>query len=168
MSDSNQFQPVQINPTPEEFYKFLENEIGYERARKQEIFAWASSLLVAITGGVIALTAINKVALAPAYKWALTAAILILVLYSGAWVELHWGSYFRARKSLAAYYDKIGRAGRDRNWKHDYTTLLALLALLLVAITAVWANVPSAPTRQSEPCCCVSDKPNDSGMMKTH
>lgn len=42
---------------PEQFYRFLEYELGFQRTRKQEIFSWASSLLVAIIGGVIAFTA---------------------------------------------------------------------------------------------------------------
>ena len=90
----------------EGFYKFLEYELDFQRKRKQEIFSWASSLLVAIIGGVITLTVVHGAMLPLAYKWAVTFAVVILGAYSWFWIQLHWGEYFQVRDKLSFYYNQ--------------------------------------------------------------
>jgi len=128
-------------------YKFLQYELNFQRARKQEIFSWASSLLVAMIGGVVALTAVKQVMLEESHKCVLTAAIVILWLCSSIWIEVHWAEYLRDRKRLSFYYDQIAAKGKDRYWAHDYTSIAAVLLLSLVALISVWWNIPSAPAR---------------------
>jgi len=100
------------NEPSDRFYKFLEYELDFQRRRKQEIFSWASSLLVAIIGGVIALTEVHGVMLALAHKRVLTFAIVILGGFSCCWIKVHWDEYLRARKKLASYYDRIAAKGK--------------------------------------------------------
>jgi hypothetical protein len=69
---------IDENEPSERLYNFLAYELQFERARKQEIFSWASSLLIAIIGGMIALTAYHTVILDLAYKRILTGAVVIL------------------------------------------------------------------------------------------
>jgi len=57
MKKSAENQSALIAPPKGELSDFLKNEVAFQRRRKQEIFAWATSLLVAIIGGVIALCA---------------------------------------------------------------------------------------------------------------
>ena len=102
-----------------ELYKFFEYEIQFQRARKQEIFAWASSLLVAIIGGVIALTLINNIPLEPYQKKALIAAILILCASSCMWIHVHWVGYLRVRDRLSYYYRRLSPDGSDEYWWYD-------------------------------------------------
>lgn len=125
------------------FYEFLENEIRFERERKQEVFSWASSLLVAIIGGVVALTTGGSHAvLADRHKWFLSATIVVLCACSWYWIEIHWAAYLRARKKLSFYFDQLAARGEDRYWPHDYTGLLAVLLLSLTALVAVWWTIP--------------------------
>jgi hypothetical protein len=130
-----------VRPT-EELYEFLENEIGHQLSRKQEIFAWASNLLVAIIGGIVALTSFHKVALTLAHKMVLTGAVLTLGGFSSYWIDIHWGVMIRARKLLSFYYDQIAGKGKDEPWGRDYTSIIAISVLTLMALLAVWVNVP--------------------------
>jgi hypothetical protein len=135
-------------PEPsEKFYRFLEYELNFQRTRKQEVFTWASSLLVAIIGGVIALTAVHGTMLALPYKGVLTFAVAILCWSSWRWMELHWAAYLRARKKLSFYYDQIATNGKDSPWKHDYTSIAAVLSLSIVALISVWWPIPCYPAQ---------------------
>ena len=64
MKESADNQSALIAPPKGELYDFLKDEVAFPRRRKHEIFAWATSLLVAIIGVVVALTSINGVTLA--------------------------------------------------------------------------------------------------------
>lgn len=154
-------------PTPE-LCRFLENEIQFERTRKQEIFAWASSLLVAIIGGVIALTMINNVYLGGPQRNALQWAIAILGLSSCIWIHVHWEAYRNARKKLVYYYKQIWDDELDHDWTFDYTGIIAILALSAVAIYCV-RNVDLPAKSQVPQChCSKSACDADSGKMKAH
>jgi hypothetical protein len=147
MRNSDNGQSTNGNKPSDGLYKFLENEIKFERARKQEVFSWASSLLVALIGGVITLTTVRRAMLVEEYKWFLSAAISILGGCSCFWIELHWREYLRARKKLSFYYDQIATNGKDSPWKHDYTSIAAVLSLSIVALISVWWPIPCYPAQ---------------------
>jgi len=134
MQNSNEKPSVDVMSPTGELYKFLENEIAYRRNRKQEIFNWASSLLVAVIGGIVALAYKNANSLSPAHKILLTGAIVVLSGYSYWWINVHWKVAIAARKQLSSYYDRIVDAPKDRDWP----SILALLALTLLSLLAVW------------------------------
>lgn len=127
-------------PTPD-LYKFLENEIAFQRARKQEVFAWASSLLVAIIGGVILLTNVNSKRLDCWQKGLLSGVVLILCVVSYKWIEVHWKEYLGARRKLSYYYNQIAPDGRDNPYPHDFTGILAICLLGLAAIGVIWFGI---------------------------
>ncbi len=124
-------------PIEPQLYDFLKNEIGFQRARKQEIFSWASSLLVAIIGGVIVLTTGRNVTIEWPQKVLLMLIVGILAGFSLVWIHVHWQEYLRARKKLSYYYDQIAKEGRDDPWYYDKTGWMAIVALLVVAIITI-------------------------------
>ena len=138
MPVSSNNQTGEVGPPPDGLYRFLESEIAFERSRKQEIFAWASSLLVAMIGGIVVLTSIHCVALATAHKLILTGATLTLGELSCYWIKIHWETMIRARKRLSYYYDYIAEESKDRPWRQDYTSIAAILTLALMAILALF------------------------------
>jgi branched-subunit amino acid ABC-type transport system permease component len=130
--------PSNGNEPADGLYKFVEYELNFQRTRKQEIFSWASSLLVAMIGGVIAVTAAQGVMLEPAHRWLLSFAVVILCGFSCYWIKVHWAGYLRARKKLRFYYDQIAAPDKDHYWRYDYTSMAAIVALALVALVSVW------------------------------
>jgi len=141
MQDSNNKQTADVAAPTGELYRFLENEIAYRRGRKQEIFAWASSLMVAIIGGTVALTYWKQTALALPHKILLTVAIFILCGFSCYWIDIHWSVAIAARKRLSFYYDKIAENNKDAFTDQDWPSIAAILALTLASLAAVWINV---------------------------
>ncbi len=145
MPNSGNRQSTNGNEPSDGLYKFLEYELNFQRARKHEVFSWASSLLIAMIGGIVALTAVKRSMLAETQQWVLTAAILILCLFTCLWMGLHWAEYCRVRDKLSFYYNQIAASGEDDYWRHDYTSIVAIVALSLVALFSVWWPITSFP-----------------------
>ena len=138
MPDSDPAHAPNNSPFPPDLYEFLKNEIAFQRARKQEIFSWASSLLVAIIGGVIALTTGRNVHIEWPQKVLLTLVVGILAGFSCTWIDVHWQEYLSAREKLSYYYDQIAEKGPDDPWDYDITGMGAIVALSVVAIITIW------------------------------
>jgi cation transport regulator ChaC len=116
----------------------LENEIAHRRDRRQQVFSWASSLLVAITGGTIALT-MKQDLLGRYQKQALTLAILVLGLFAMVWIGHHWRVEKRAKETIIPYYDARGIPYvKGSTYFTDWTMIGAILLLTLAALGAVW------------------------------
>ncbi len=141
MQDSNEKPAADTASPTGELYRFLENEIAYRRDRKQEIFNWASSLLVAVIGGIIALTYKDGKSFSPVHKILLTGAIVILSGYSCKWIDIHWKVTIAARKQLSFYYDRIAKNNKDAPTDRDWPSIRVILALTLLSLLAVWINV---------------------------
>ena len=141
MPNKDDGQSTNGSELPDRLYKFFQNEIKFERTRKQEVFSWASSLLIAMIGGVIALTADERLILTKIPGSILSFSVGILCVYSCYWIDMHWVKYVKARRKLSSYYDKLEDEGSSRVWPHDYTSLAAVLLLSIVAIIAVWCRV---------------------------
>jgi len=70
--------------------ELLSKEIQYRRERMLQIFSWASSTLIAIIGGIIALSGTSRVfVINKPHKWLLFGAVLILVFWSCLWIDSH-------------------------------------------------------------------------------
>jgi hypothetical protein len=122
----------------------LAEEVRFRRDRRQQIFSWASSLLVAIIGGSTALASKTQLQLAPVQRLGLYVAIAIVGIYSAFWLSYH---YYRERHFRAACeeYDKeIGLPPSLRmhtSWSLDWTNILALVGLTAAAVVAVIYNL---------------------------
>ena len=115
----------------------LATEIAHRRQRRQQIFSWASSLLVAITGGTIALTFKEYQSLSPLQKTALTVAIGVLSAHAMIWIDHHWEAEKRAKAEIAAHNEFLGVPVERELPRKDWTTLVALLLLAVAALLAV-------------------------------
>jgi uncharacterized membrane protein len=119
----------------------LSEEVKFRRDRRQQIFSWASSLLVAIIGGSTAL-AWTKLTpqqhqLALIQSIGLYIAILFLGLFSAYWINYHYKKEKLFRDESKKYDKKLGLpVSLDDARKHDVANILALLGLMVVALAS--------------------------------
>jgi len=121
--------------------KALMSEIAFRRERRQQVFSWANSLQVAITGGTIALTFKEGRSLAFNQKIILTIAIGILLLDAGFWIGYHWGVETKARKEVDPLNIRLGIPAVSKTFKADWPSMLALLLFTGAAVAAVWVPI---------------------------
>jgi hypothetical protein len=120
----------------------LAEEIKFRRDRRQQIFSWASSLLVAIIGGSTALASAKQFQLATMQRLGLYAAIAIIGGFSAYWVSYHY-----SKERL--FRDEAKNLGRIlglpeslyASQKQDWTNIAAILGLTGAALIAVYFNV---------------------------
>ena len=122
------------------FREILQHEIDFRRERRWGIFTWASTLLVAVIGGTVALQQQSGVALGPGQKILLSAAVVILAGYSCIWWESHRRVGSAIRKQLFELDRSLGLewartpTGLPRRVGGFYTILL----LAIAAVAAIW------------------------------
>jgi hypothetical protein len=86
--------------------ELLSKEIQYRRERILQVFSWASSILISIIGGVIALAGTNKAFIINTpHKVLLSIAVVILVGWSYGWINTH----SKTEQNLREDADKIDR-----------------------------------------------------------
>jgi hypothetical protein len=85
----------------------LAEEIKFRRDRRQQIFSWASSLLVAIIGGTTAVAS-TKYSLTQLQLVGLYIAILILGGFSSYWIYYHYDKERKFRANAKEYDVKLG------------------------------------------------------------
>ena len=115
----------------------LATEIAHRRQRRQQIFSWASSLLVAITGGTIALTFKEHRSLSPLQKTVLTLAIGVLGLHAIIWIDHHWEAEKKAKAEIMAHNGLLGIPAVETLPRKDWTTMVAVVLLAVAALLAV-------------------------------
>jgi hypothetical protein len=114
----------------------LATEIAHRRQRRQPIFSWAGSILVAITGGTIGLTFKEHKSLSPAQKAVLSVAIGVPGAHAIIWIDHHWEAEKRVRRNNGTQ-SAARRAGSRNAARKDWTTLIALVLLAVAALLAV-------------------------------
>jgi hypothetical protein len=119
----------------------LTDEIAHRRERRQQVFSWASSLLVAIIGGTVGLTFKEGHSLATGHKWILTIAIAVLGLYSVLWVNHHWQAERKAITAINSYDLELGIPIASKDYKIEWPSIGALVFLAGTALAAVWITV---------------------------
>jgi hypothetical protein len=118
----------------------LQQEIDYRRERRSAIFTWSSSLLVAITSGVVILQVQGDQPMSVAQKAVLSSATLILGVYAALW----WDDHRRQGAVARAEVKKIDRQmsipfHEHRSLRSDLVGgLLAILLLTVTALLAIW------------------------------
>ncbi len=123
----------------------LQEEVKYRRDRRIAIFTWANSILIAVTGGVIALQSNSDRTLGDAQKVILSSAVLVLGVYSALW----WNKQRLKGQALRGRQGEIDlQLGIDNPDHLDGRTnkvggLVALIILTVIAITAIWVPVVS-------------------------
>ena len=122
----------------------LAEEIKFRRDRRQQIFSWGSSLLIAIIGGSTALASRTQPQIPAPQRDGLYAAIVIVGMYSAAWITYHYYKERKFRTACKEYDAKLGLPeGLQDMWYLDLTNLLALAGLAVAAGFAVRYNLGS-------------------------
>ena len=119
----------------------LAKEIAHRRERRQQVFSWGSSLLVAVTGGTIALTFKEQHPLSELQKLVLSVAIGVLGVHSILWIDHHWKAEKNAKSDIKPYNELLGVPAVDKQYSRDWTTIIALALLTAAALSAVWMPI---------------------------
>jgi len=118
--------------TPE----FIRAELEYRRNKQSEVFSWCSTILVAITGGLILL----RVPLTTGQQGVLSWAIVVLVAHAVSWIGHNAHLEDVAKRSIR------GQAA-SRLWDHYAPSAGYRSAVLLLgvgALVATWLpNIPA-------------------------
>jgi hypothetical protein len=124
----------------------LESELAYRREKLWKVFSWTSGLLVAITGGFIALRANVSNAFQPSrfQRGMLIFAVVVLTLYGISWITQNYYLEDDVEKDLEKCDRELGIEHRkskrpklfqlifDRFGYRPTLTLLALAALISI------------------------------------
>jgi hypothetical protein len=148
---SNDAAKDQSHEDDKYFHDLYNGRITHRRDRRQQIFSWASGLLVAITGGTVALTYKNQFSntsqsppshgqsLAPEVQFIIVFAVSLIGLYAFSWINYHWWKETNAEKELQKYESKLGISEeRHHEWSLDWWNSIAIILLTLAAFSAVW------------------------------
>lgn len=140
-------QPPTPDPDELKFRRsILQDEIKYRRDRRSGIFTWASSILMAVTGGVIAIQLNSGRVLEGSQKIILSGAVLVLALYAGLW----WDKQRRRGQVLRKEQVKIDLGLQlfvpeyEGSLLNKVGGLVAIILLALTALAAIWIPVSGA------------------------
>lgn len=112
----------------------LYKELEYRRRREWEIFSWCSTLLVAITGGLIALqTRQGAYPFHLGQKISISLAVLVLVAYAVFWI----GHNNDLEKSIKSCFD---HKFNEQICPHKYRAAGYRAAIVILGIAALWAT----------------------------
>ena len=112
----------------------LYKELEYRRRRQWEIFSWCSTLLVAITGGLIALQTRQQAS--PFHlgqKISISLAVLVLAAYAVFWI-VH-NNYLEM--SIKGCFDP---KFHERICPHKHLATGYVAAIVILGIAALWAT----------------------------
>lgn len=127
-----------------------EKELAHYLDKLWKIFSWASTILISITGGVIALRyGDTSRHLAANDKVGLVIAVIVLIAYTLAQLYLILSFETKARDKIESYDEKLGldkistvSGARDRPDRHPASTWLGYMAtIVLLGATAIYAIV---------------------------
>lgn len=128
-------------------FENLRKEVEYRRDKAWKIFSWASTILLAIIGGLIAL-ATNpdpekhfKLLCYP-HKILLVSSVFILAVYSTLWVERNLSVEHDVQNEINAYEIKLGiRASEGISKRTLFEKVLKLFGyretIILLALAAI-------------------------------
>jgi hypothetical protein len=140
----------------------LAREIQYRRDKQYQVFAWISSVLVAVIAGSIAIGRNESLAKNPSLKCWLCAGVGVFALWGCLWIFLH-SKAERIRSRQANYLDlKLGLFSDSSYFQKpfpeplylDFTSCLWLHALVrgasiaviilgLATVLTIWLTLPS-------------------------
>jgi membrane protein YdbS with pleckstrin-like domain len=116
-------------------------ELEHRRKKQWDIFSWTSTLLTAITGGVIALkTGEHPNHFGCAQQAILSVAVLTLFGYAARWVDHNISLEDASKLALQELNEKLVTHPQP---KIGYVAALALLAA--AAIAAIWISALPRP-----------------------
>jgi hypothetical protein len=123
-----------LNESRESTIDLAYKELDYRRKKQWDIFSWCSTLLVAITGGVIALeTAQQAYPLHRSQRAIISLAVAVLVAYAVLWIGHNWSMEKLARRCFS-------NETKEEIWgsKHKAVGYRWALVLEVAALLAIW------------------------------
>ena len=163
-SETNEDHQKAETDTPKNFeeYKFareiLAKQVEYRREKQWKIFSWTNSILLGITGGLIAISGKGFV-LQTYHKVVLLGAIIVLTAYSCIWINENWRKSEDVNCKMVSYDTRfkfsLAYSSPKRILGLGYVPTVILLALA-AAITIFLVPDPppdnrSQPARDSVP-----------------
>jgi len=121
----------------------LQHEIDYRRQRRAAIFTWANSVLIAVTGGVVALQVQGDQPISTSQRLVLSLAVLVVGAFSSLWWRDHRLQGAAARKKLD---DVNAGLAPELRYESDRLSNLvggfyAILLMMVITLTAIWVPV---------------------------
>jgi hypothetical protein len=140
MSDGGGTMPEPVAAFQKSAYDALCTQLAYRRDRRHTIFAWCSSILVAIIGGIIALVQKSQ-DVAPYQRNLITATIGILAVFTIYWIYYHWIN----EQDIQVQINKMDgvlkiKTANDRRYFTDWMQTIAVVGLAGTALIAIWWN----------------------------
>jgi hypothetical protein len=119
---------------------FVLKELDYRREKQWKIFSWASTLLTAIVGGVVALkTHSPRPFTYPIlYRGALSLTVLALTLYACGWITHFLLLEIQARDALEEYTKDADIKFVKPNQVPFFNYLYAICLLSIAALLVIW------------------------------
>lgn len=109
----------------------LIRELEYRRKKQWDIFSWCSTLLVAITGGIIALQK-GPSGISNGQKFSISLAVVLLAAYAIPWIGHNY-------KLEVAAIAEMGQQGNFLKHKNPiFGSRVAVGFLALAALFAAW------------------------------
>ena len=127
--------------------KFAREQLEKERAHRREklwkIFSWAGTLLVAITGGIVALKTNppNGFEFSWWLRGTIIASVIFLMAYSSLWIKQNLAIEGEVQKALDECDIKLGIDSVLPKNKQKFGYIAALFMLAAAAIVAIVVNV---------------------------
>ena len=129
----------------------LQKELEYRRKKQWDIFSWCSTLLVAITAGVIALRT-REPAYLPSWqaKVIISLSVSSILTYAVVWISHNWEQEIKSRERLG---EKMKDHTRPYFGYRGALVLLAIASLLACWISDLGTALPAhdRDQRRAEP-----------------
>jgi hypothetical protein len=116
----------------------LSTQLAYRRDRRHSIFAWCSTIFVAIIGGVVA-TVTKSESITPYQQGIITSVTVVLASFTVYWIGHHWKIEKEIQIQIDNIYTDCKIYTSDRHQYHaDWMQTLAVLGLSGTALLAIW------------------------------
>lgn len=124
-------------------FEYLQTQLTHRLEKLWRVFSWCSSILISITAGHIAATAAKDFHITDTGRVLVSAIIIIITLYSRAWIEEN----LQFEKSIRDEMDKIFEKElnytqfkklRPDKARFGYKDVILLLGM--VALAAAWMD----------------------------
>jgi 4-hydroxybenzoate polyprenyltransferase len=140
-------------------YEMLRKEIEFRRDKAWRIFSWASTILLGVIGGVVAIASKSELFLPwLPHRTLLLAAIIVLAVYSCLWIQSNLDIEDSVSVKIKSREIDLGlREGSERDKKRPrfgyiptlvLLTIGAILALIFVPLS-YRPPVPTPPSTSS-------------------
>lgn len=108
------------------------------RDKQWQVFAWSGNLLVGTIGGVIALSGMPKFQFTPANRLLLSAAVVILAVFSYVWIRHNYAHKEMIVAELASCDRQLGVPTVPRRGSAIIGYHAPVILLAVAAIATIW------------------------------